>query len=369
MFQSLNWTYLPLVREALRDVADIGFALQTMGTNFAMNEKRIKQQIIRQLPPEAFQRNPRAAWLLLPIMAVLTVGHLILLFATPAWFLAVPIAFIVGSTQLTLWSFAHEAAHGTMLKHKGFRRLCTNLAGFFYLYPGELLERWHQAHHRHTNQEGWDPDIVTVDQFHRAEYRWFRALMQMRIVNNFVYFLCSNTVHANVVLWIRSDELKVFANDSWRYLRCKMIVISCIWLAVCLSAGPVGAFCGFVLPWLIANTLWASYAVTNHQTSCLTEKPDIFNTTISLKTLRIFEWLHLNGCHHVEHHLFPRMNWRYLPLVRKALRGIAGDRYRVASHGQAALEYLSTPLFYLNRNTKSDPEMKRIVCLESSLNL
>ena len=86
-----------------------------------MNEKAIKQEIIRRLPKSAFQPHPMAAWFLLPIIAVLLTGHAVLLFATPTWWLALPLVLICGSTQGTLWSFAHEAAHGTMLRHKGFR--------------------------------------------------------------------------------------------------------------------------------------------------------------------------------------------------------------------------------------------------------
>ncbi len=101
-----------------------------------------------------------------------------------------------------------------MVRHKGFRRLCTNLAGFCYLYPGELLERWHLAHHRHTNQPGLDPDVVTVEQMDSSRFRWVRALVQLRLLNNAVYMVCANSIHAHVILWVRTGELRVFANGA-----------------------------------------------------------------------------------------------------------------------------------------------------------
>ena len=173
-----------------------------------MTEKEIIQEVIRRLPREAFAPNPKAAWTLVPILAVLLAGHSVLLFATPSWLFAIPLILVCGSTQLSLWSFGHEAAHGTMLKHKGFRRACTNLAGFFFLYPGEFLERWHLAHHRHTHQEGRDPDVVTLSEFQGRRYRWIRLLAQLRIINQIVYLMVANSLHANTVLWIRTKELK-----------------------------------------------------------------------------------------------------------------------------------------------------------------
>ena len=133
---------------------------------------------------------------------------------------------------------------------------------------------------------------------------------------------------------------------------------------LCVGAGMQGTWWGFVLPWLVANVLWSSYALTNHQTSPLTDESDLLSTTVSLRTWRIFELLHLNGSHHLEHHLFPRMNWRYLPLVREALEQIAGERYRTVSHFSAVAIHLATPLLYLDSHTKTDLAGRQIVRLE-----
>lgn len=329
-----------------------------------MTEKDIKAQVVKNLPAHAFKNCPQAAWLLLPIVATLFIGHFWLLIMTPAWFISIPIAVILGSTQLTLWSFAHEAAHGTIVRNKGFRRLCTNLAGLFFLYPGELLERWHMAHHRHTNQAGEDPDVITVQQFSAPRYWLLRALMNLRVLNNFVYFLFANTVHANVILWFRTDELKSLAGASWIRLRCQSLLIVSAWVILSCLAGPTGTIFGFVLPWIIGNTLWASYALTNHSSSPLTKKPDLFNTTVSVTTYRVVERLHLNGSHHLEHHLFPRMNWRYLPLVRAELEKIAGERFRTVGHWQSVKTHLSRPMFYADPNTKANFQGKQRMQLE-----
>lgn len=328
-----------------------------------MSEKAIKQEIIRRLPKKVFQPNAMAAWFLLPIMAVLLTGHAVLLFATPAWWLALPLVLVCGSTQGTLWSFAHEAAHGTMLKHKGFRRFCTNLAGFFFLYPGELLERWHLAHHRHTHQEGKDPDVVTWDDFQGARFWILRQLDRIGLMNQVFYFFVSNSIHGNIVLWVRTRDLKVFTKDSWQYLRVKGLVILAAWLTICWFAGPFGAVFGFVLPLLVANATFSSYALAHHHSSPLTDHPDILNTTVSIRTSRLFELLHLHGCHHIEHHLFPRMNWRYLPLVRRELQDIAGPSFRTISHWESIRLAVGLPLLYANATTKVNPAQTRTVQL------
>lgn len=330
-----------------------------------MNEKAIKREIIRRLPRRAFEPNPAAAWALLPILAVLISGQAVLLFATPVWWLAIPLALICGSTQVTLWSFAHEAAHGTMLRHKGFRRFSTNLAGFFFLYPGELLERWHLAHHRHTHQQGQDPDVMTLEEFQGARYWLIRQLAKIGMLNQFLYSLVSNSMHGNVVLWIRTRELKVFAGGAWNRLRIKGLTIFIAWLCIGWLAGPIGAFFGFLLPWLVGNAIWSSYALAHHQSSALIENPDRLNSTVSIRTSRMFEFLHLHGCHHIEHHLFPRMNWRFLPLVRTALRDIVGSRYRTISHWEAIRIAVGLPLIYVNANTKMNVNQTRVYHLNN----
>jgi fatty acid desaturase len=73
----------------------------------------------------------------------------------------------------------------------------------------------------------------------------------------------------------------------------------------------------------------------------------------------IIEKVNLNFNHHVEHHLFPSMNYSNLPRVREWLRAHFADEYLQPTLFEAIRAFVSTPRIYADRSHLCYPENQR----------
>jgi fatty acid desaturase len=86
----------------------------------------------------------------------------------------------------------------------------------------------------------------------------------------------------------------------------------------------------FVGPLAVA---WASvfimlYVFTNHFANAVLDRADPLAGTTSVIVSPLLDWLHLNFSFHTEHHLFPAMDSRFLPLVSRLLQEHFPARYQ-----------------------------------------
>jgi fatty acid desaturase len=86
----------------------------------------------------------------------------------------------------------------------------------------------------------------------------------------------------------------------------------------------------FVGPLAVA---WASvfimlYVFTNHFANAVLDRADPLAGTTSVIVSPLLDWLHLNFSFHTEHHLFPAMDSRFLPLVSRLLQEHFSARYQ-----------------------------------------
>jgi fatty acid desaturase len=88
-------------------------------------------------------------------------------------------------------------------------------------------------------------------------------------------------------------------------------------VVIWLDAQPLKLLLGYFLPLWCAYAMAMAYIYTNHMLSPLREDNDPLLTSVSLKLPLFLDCLHGNFSHHSEHHVFPGLNGRYLPLVRQ----------------------------------------------------
>jgi fatty acid desaturase len=328
----------------------------------------LRSAVRRELPEEAFSRRPWVGVALLSLVPVVAVVTALVARPDLPWYVAVLGSVVLGNVYVTLFSGAHEGLHGTIFR----RRWAQDLLGFagcaIFCVSPTLWRIWHnRMHHHHTNVSGTDPDIAgTIERFRQMPWARFlyRLILGSRHPLSLFYFPTRLTLHHQVVLWLVSPRNpEAYHGLDRRRAIAESLAAAGFWLALAVVLGPRGAIFGIALPMAFANAGMISYITTQHQLRPLTAENDPLANTMGVRTARWIDVMHLNLSHHIEHHLFPEMNGRSLPLVRAVLERHAGPRYLAPPHWRALLWVARTPRLYLDAETLVDLDERQRVKL------
>jgi fatty acid desaturase len=329
-------------------------------------ERAIIAKIRADLPPEAFVNHPLRALLAIPLIGMIVAGSIMLVLLPLPWYVALFGSLLIGNLYGSLMFLGHEIGHGATVRSRRLQDLFLYLAGAIFCLSPHLWRVWHhQTHHAHTNIARRDPDhFGTLEEFYHlprlgqfafklapGSGHWLSAL----------YLFCFFTVQSQEVLWLSSRTMPGFERLQPKRAILDSACLATFWIVICLLAGARGAFFVVILPMLMANFVTLSYIVTNHMLRPLTETHDTLGTTMSVTTHKIFDVMHFQFSHHVEHHLFPAMSSVYYPLVRQSLRRHAGESYMSPPHLWALYVLFKTPRVYADAQTLIEPYSGRKV--------
>jgi fatty acid desaturase len=324
----------------------------------AASESQLRDRIRRECP-HIFVQQPARAWAMLPIVALGAAGtYAIIAFDMP-WYAMLGLSLLIGNNWGAAVHLAHECLHGSVVQQRWLQTLLGYFGFGMLLMSPNLWRVWHnQIHHGKTNNPMLDPD-------HFGTLRRFKQMKSTQFVNrlapgsgsiaSYFFMFYWLTFHTQVVLWITSRHL-----PSFKVLNRKLAIADTFgfllaWSAVAIAAGPMKAVFAVVIPIAIGNFVVMMYLSTNHFMRPLTITNDALDNTMSVKTLAVLDWMHFRFSHHVEHHLFPRVNSKHLPELRAWLQREVPERYVCPSH-LLALSYLfRTPRVYLDAKTLVDP--------------
>jgi fatty acid desaturase len=326
----------------------------------------LRRTVAAALPQKAFRRRPiRALWVIPLIIAV--VGTSLLAAHSTHLLAKVCLSIWLGCLYSSLLQIGHEIGHGATVSSKRVQDLILWFCLLIYLVPPALWRAWHnQAHHRNANRPDVDPDSVgTIEGFKRSGVlgRLFVRFTPGSGSLLSLYFLgCGFTLHAQHVLWRKSYGIG-FTPFSRKQAILELLAMLSLWLYSGFILGLTDAVCVILLPMVFANVWALIYVVTQHWISPLSDDVDPCGGTLSVRTLRVLDSLHFHVSHHVEHHLFPRMNSCYYPLVRELLVRNAPERFFLIGHVQALYIVFSTPRIYAEKHLLTDSGQKRFVDL------
>ena len=326
------------------------------------------------LPAEAFEPDRT----LLPLSAIngaiLLLGWLMadrLDQWPPLWLpLWLPFALIMGNSVFVLGLSMHDLLHGSAVRGPQRRRLVALLGFSMSWMTPTLWQAVHnREHHQHTNGLR-DPDRAYLEAQPR---NWGKRLFQLiapslevsplglalgmssawalhhfRTTCSVLLFNTGDTRFGPAPLRVSGRERRRIALELLAVIGLHAAVV--IWL----DAQPLKLLLGYFLPLWCAYAMAMAYIYTNHMLSPLREDNDPLLTSVSLKLPAILDCLHGNFSHHSEHHVFPGINGRFLPLVRQLLLQHHLDRYRLLSGTQAWRLLLSTPRLYRDAGTLTD---------------
>src|SRR5262249_34556481 len=224
--------------------------------------------------------------------------------------------------------------------------------GFFILGFGATLWKvWHnKVHHNMTNLPDLDPDSYgTLERLKKYPIVKFQVITGVGSGHwsSYLFFFYRFTYHAQIVLWVLSKRYK----DAFRSLNRQRAMVESLaifsgWILLGWTLGAKAAVFAILIPMIMANATMMSYVATNHFLRPLVDSYNPLVDSMSVTSPRWIDFLHLNFSHHVEHHFFPSMNWRYTPLVRRSLLDHYGDRYNSPYHWKALYWLFKTPRLY-----------------------
>lgn len=323
-----------------------------------------------EFPPEAFQPRPVSALIAIPCLAVAVAGMWAVIHFPLPWYVALAVAFFMGNAYATMGFLAHETLHGSVVRSRRLQDVLGYLGFSVFCFSPYLWRFWHtQVHHGNTNRPDLDPDSYgTLDRFQSVPQLRFqvKTAIGSRHWSSLFFLFYRFACHAQVVIWLASPNLPGFERMNRRRVISESALMALFWIVLAIWGGWRVALFGIAIPMMIANFILMSYISTNHFLRPLTETDESLLNSMSVTTLKWLDTLHLNFSHHVEHHIFPTMNHRFAPLVRRYLVKHVPDLYLSPPHWKALWHLYKTPRLYLNDHTLIDPFTGRTVDLYKS---
>jgi fatty acid desaturase len=313
--------------------------------------KKLRMQLRKNLPASTFEPKPiygYAAFLASALGVGIIVGcHLV----SPPWYVLLIASIVIGQIWANASFAGHEALHGAIFKNK-FLIDALTLIGFAHHFVGvEGWRTWHiRAHHSHTNKEGMDPDIVGL----AKDYPHSRLTQFMNTFTigsgrwwSILCLFAQFTVQGHLALWCHGPkwiEEKTIRYDINR-ARVETICLVAFWGMCAWWLGWYHAVWLLLLPLLMCNFTLMSYICTQHFLRPLTEFNDPLPNSLSVRTWKFFDIIHLHFSYHREHHLFPSMSHSMGPVLQKEMERL-GFGVPAMTHWEAMKLVILTPRLY-----------------------
>jgi omega-6 fatty acid desaturase (delta-12 desaturase) len=292
------------------------------------------RDIIKTLPKECFQKNPRRAWLsaLMSILAAIG-GYGTIAYAP--WFL-LPLAWIFTGTALTGWFvIAHDCGHRSFAK----KRWVNDLVGHIFLlpliYPFHSWRILHNIHHQHTNKlmvdNAWHPWLTEEYEQIPKFLRFFFGLFRGRL------WWLSSIIH-----WARFHFNPSLVKPRERNKMKLSIALVALFALVffptlVLTTGVWGIVKFWLMPWLVYHFWMSTFTLVHHTDMEIPFRPEsTWNEVESQLTGTVHcnypRWIEVL-CHdinvHIPHHISVAIPSYNLRLAHESLTQNWGEYLQV----------------------------------------
>ncbi len=262
--------------------------------------------------------------LALHLGAILGVGALIAA-GVPGWWALLPVQ---GVLMVFLFTLEHEATHQTPFASKPLNEWVGRLCGFALLLPFEWFRYFHLAHHRFTNIEGRDPELVGGRPETLRAWVWH--------VSGLPYWGAELRLLGALILGRGdADYLPATALPRIR-TEARWMGAGYALVGVSLLLDPL-LFWVWLLPVVLGQPVLRLYLLAEHGDCPLVANMlENTRTTFTTALVRFLAW---NMPYHVEHHVYPAVPFHHLPALHDAMR----DQLQVTAPGYAAFtrDYLA----------------------------
>ena len=248
---------------------------------------------------------------------ILGVGTLIGLGA-PGWQV---LLIVQGVLIVFLFTLEHEATHRTPFASVPLNDAVGRVAGFLLLLPFEWFRSFHLAHHRWTNIEGKDPELLGGKPETLRAWVWH--------VSGLPFWGSQARLMAALVLG-RADADYLPESAKPRIVReARGMAVGYLGVGLSLIWSPLVLWV-WLLPVLLGQPVLRLYLLAEHG-DC-PRVANMFANTRTTFTNRLVRFLAWNMPYHVEHHVWPAVPFHRLPEVH----GLMRDQLQVTAEGYAA---------------------------------
>lgn len=288
------------------------------------------RDIVKTLPKECFQKNPRQAWssALMSVVAA-GVGYGAIFYAP--WFL-LPFAWILTGTALTGWFvIAHDCGHRSFAKKPGVNDAVGHIFMLPLIYPFHSWRVLHNVHHQHTNKlmvdNAWHPWLIEEYEAAPKLLRWITS----RIYGRF-WWLGSimhwGRYHFNPSLVVPREQNKV------KFSIAVTVMFALIFFpALFFTAGIWGIIKFWLMPWLVYHFWMSTFTLVHHTDTEIVFQPESSWNEVEAQLKGTVHcsyprWVELL-CHdinvHVPHHLAVGIPSYNLRLAHRSLKENWGE--------------------------------------------
>ncbi|AFZ45515.1 Delta-12 acyl-phospholipid desaturase [Halothece sp. PCC 7418] len=295
-----------------------------------LNSEIRLRDIVKTIPKECFQKNPRRAWssALMSVVAA-AVGYGAILYSP--WFL-LPLAWILTGTALTGWFvIAHDCGHRSFAKKPWVNDVVGHLFLLPLIYPFHSWRVLHNIHHQHTNKlmvdNAWHPWLI-------EEYE--EAPKLLRLITSLIYgrFWWLGSImhwaryHFNPSLVVPREQKKMQLSIA---ITAGFALI--FFPTLFLTTGIWGVIKFWLMPWLVYHFWMSTFTLVHHTDTDIQFRPEStwneveaqLSGTVHCTYPRWVEFL----CHdinvHIPHHLSVAIPSYNLRLAHKSLTENWGD--------------------------------------------
>jgi fatty acid desaturase len=255
-------------------------------------------------------------------------GCFIVLALVPHPFVFVAAVIVLGGRQLALAVTMHEAAHGTLFKHRWLNEVLTDWLCARPVWSDTARYRVHHlAHHAHTGTDR-DPDLGLALGEPMSRGSLVRKLLRdvtgasglRRVIG--LLAIDAELLQYDVgggprraPLRSRGYHLRALAKNLWRPLLANAVMFAALYLA-----GHAWVFSAWAIAYLtMFSVVIRIRSLAEH--ACTERTDDQLRNTrttrAGLLARAIFAPLHVN--YHLEHHLLPTVPWWRLPALHRTL--------------------------------------------------
>ena len=280
----------------------------------------------------AFETSELRSWGKLAFLAVVLAGCLIGLvrtasFAAPLWIVA------AGVCCTSIAMLGHEGSHRSFSRSPARNALLVYLT--FPLFSGLGALYWRdkhdRRHHAHPNVEGLDPDIkpfpfASSRRGHDAcgpGERWFQRTFQRWLFWPMASLMAIGMRRSSVLFLARYPRKR---DRAWSIELACMVGHYTGWIVIpSLVWGPLAVLGMYLALWAVVGVCLALVFAPAHMGLPIVGEPNHewqhqLATTRDLELPRVISFFFIGLDYQVEHHLFPRIPHRHLPLAARITR-------------------------------------------------
>ncbi len=241
-----------------------------------------------------------------------------------AWLL--PALLLHGLVLVFLFAPLHESIHATAFRRPALNRAVAFFCGLVLFLPSQYFRAFHFAHHRHTQDDGRDPELVRPKPENLGQY--------LLTLSGLVYWSEQLQLFARLAAG-RVEEPFIPERRRKTVVREARILL-CLYAVIALASfdlGSVAVLDYWLMPLVLGQPALRAFLMAEH-TGCPLV-PDMLQNSRTTKSNPLLRWLAWNMNHHAEHHAYPALPFHALPEAHKLIR----DKVAVRASGYLAAHW------------------------------